>query len=102
MPLNPFPGVVGDFNGDGNLDVAVFPDPVAQSSEMQIIYGDGNGTLTPSYVSYPLGKFWVPQFAADVNGDGLADLVELPAGELRDSGDLLFSLRGCCHRRTIR
>jgi hypothetical protein len=77
VPLNPFPGVVGDFNGDGNLDVAVFPDPIAQSSEMQIIYGDGNGTLTPSYVSYPLGKFWVPQFAADVNGDGLADLVEL-------------------------
>ncbi len=77
VTLNPFPGIVGDFNGDGNLDVAVFPDPVAQSSEMQILYGNGDSTLTPSYVSYPLGKFWLPQFAADVNGDGRADLIEL-------------------------
>jgi len=78
-PLNPFPGVVGDFNGDGNLDVAVFPvtDPHTQSSEMQIIYGNGDGTFTPAYVSYPLDKFWVPQFAADLNGDGRADIVEL-------------------------
>ncbi|MGA7078509.1 MAG: FG-GAP-like repeat-containing protein [Terriglobales bacterium] len=36
VPPNPFPGVVGDFNGDGNLDIAVFPspDPLSQSSEM--------------------------------------------------------------------
>jgi hypothetical protein len=79
IPLNPFPGVVGDFNGDGNLDVAVFPvsDTFTQSSEMQILYGNGDGTFTPSYVSYPLGKFWVPQFAADLTGDGLADIIEL-------------------------
>jgi hypothetical protein len=77
--LNPFPAVVGDFNGDGNLDVAVFPvsDTSTKSSEMQILYGNGDGTFTPSYVSYPLGKFWVPQFAADLNGDGRADIIEL-------------------------
>jgi len=77
VPPNPFPGVVGDFNGDGNLDVAVFPDPVSQSSEMLILYGNGDGTLTPTYVSYPIGKLFVPQFAADLNGDGRSDLVEL-------------------------
>jgi hypothetical protein len=76
---NPFPGLVGDFNGDGNLDVAVFPDPnsLTQSSEMQVLYGNGDGTFTPSYLSYPIDKFWVPQFAVDLNGDGRADIVEL-------------------------
>jgi hypothetical protein len=79
VPLNPFPGIVGDFNGDGNLDLALFPvsNTSVQSSEMQILYGNGDGTFTPSYVSYPLDKLWVPQFAADLNGDGRADIVEL-------------------------
>ena len=79
VPQNPFPGIVGDFNGDGNPDVALFPylgsfdvDPA-----LQILYGNGDGTFTPAYVSYPLVKPYVPQFAADLNGNGLSDLVEL-------------------------
>lgn len=77
--LNPFPGIVGDFNGDGNPDIAFFPylgsffvDPA-----IQIFYGNGDGTFTPAYVNYPLYKPYVPEFAADVNGDGLSDLIEL-------------------------
>jgi len=80
VQLNYFPGVVGDFNGDGNLDVAIFPfaDPTtSESTNLQILYGNGDGTFAPTYVTYPFGKRYVPQFAADLNGDGRADLVEL-------------------------
>jgi len=76
---NPFGAVPGDFNGDGNPDVAIFQ--YAQESKdqtyLQILFGNGDGTFTPSYVAYSINKFYVPQFAADVNGDGLADLIEL-------------------------
>jgi hypothetical protein len=77
--FNPFPGIVGDFNGDGNLDVAVFPYLIAPylNPAMQILYGNGDGTFTPSYVNYPLYKPYVPEFAAVLNGDGLSDLIEL-------------------------
>jgi len=88
-PMNATQPYVGDFNGDGNPDIAVFQTSnqnlfnVNGSSgsplftSMQILAGNGDGTLTPSGYGYTLGRLAVPQLAADVNEDGRADLVQM-------------------------
>jgi hypothetical protein len=77
--VSSFEAVPGDFNGDSNLDLAIsqYLYPNKSQTFVQILFGNGDGTFTPSYAAYPINKFFVPQFAADVNGDGLADLIEL-------------------------
>ena len=39
----------------------------------------GDGTFTPTYTNFDFGQVLVPQLAADLTGDGKADLVELSA-----------------------
>jgi Subtilase family/FG-GAP-like repeat len=71
--------MLADFNGDGNMDVGVVmfnPGPNAKSY-MQVLAGNGDGTFTPTYEIIPFDKFGLPTNAADVNGDGRADLLEL-------------------------
>jgi hypothetical protein len=57
--------VLGDFNGDGKLDLAL--------ASKAILLGNGDGTFQP-VTSGPLPAGWV--VAADVNGDGKLDLIE--------------------------
>jgi subtilisin family serine protease len=88
-PLQPSVPLLADFNGDGNLDIAVFESGVdvvptyfgsvnaATASDIRILAGNGDGTFTPSSLSYGLGRFVVPELAVDVNGDNRADLVEI-------------------------
>jgi hypothetical protein len=79
----PYAMAVGDFNGDGRLDVAVWgiysPGP---NSEVNIFLGNGNGTFTFS------GTYTAPNSSdgnpgsnslamADFNGDGKLDLAVL-------------------------
>jgi hypothetical protein len=66
--------VVGDFNGDGKLDIAiaeantsVFPNSV------QVLLGNGDGTFQIP-VSYPVGDFPYGVATGDFNADGKVDL----------------------------
>ncbi len=70
---------VGDFNRDGNLDVAVATDSPLQLS---VIPGDGKGGLAQSPTQLPLKEgsqgFFEPAdsvFATDLNGDGKVDII---------------------------
>ncbi len=59
----------GDFNGDGNLDVAVIT-----STNAAVLMGNGDGTFGAATLT-PLGSSPSRLSSADVNGDGKDDLV---------------------------
>jgi hypothetical protein len=67
------PMLVGDFNGDGKLDIAI---PDAATRTVHVALGNGDGTFT---FASPTALTDSPQFLslADVNGDGIPDLVAL-------------------------
>lgn len=69
---------VGDFNGDGKLDLAVvgrYADDV-QSASVSILLGKGDGTFRAP-LSYRLNTNPCSIATADFNGDGKLDLVVL-------------------------
>jgi FG-GAP-like repeat len=61
--------VTGDFNGDGQLDVAA----LSQSSGVSILLGNGDGTLQPAVVT-TAGSLNLSLAAADFNNDGKSDI----------------------------
>jgi hypothetical protein len=68
---------LADFNGDGNLDLAVanilsFDAPWPPGT-VSLLLGNGDGTFQPR-VDYLFGEFPYGPAAADLNGDGGADL----------------------------
>jgi hypothetical protein len=63
--------VVGDFNGDGHMDVAAAD---KATNTLSILLGNGDGTLQ-SATSIGLAGVPTSIFASDLNGDGESDLV---------------------------
>jgi FG-GAP-like repeat len=65
--------VADDFNGDGNLDLAL-----ALSSSIVVLSGRGDGSFD-SPIVIPEGPFFFAGqlFVADVNGDSIPDLIAL-------------------------
>jgi hypothetical protein len=96
---NPLSIAVGDFNGDGVLDLAVantFVDS-GQSGTVTVLLGKGDRTFTPTAVSPSVGKLPYAVVVGDVNGDGKADLVTSDVGSnafsvLLGNGDGTFAM----------
>lgn len=60
----------GDFNGDGFLDLVTAN---SQSSDLTVLFGDGQGNLVPSSIPTAANPRFV--ISTDLNGDGKLDLV---------------------------
>lgn len=96
---NPWPQsiAVGDFNGDGKLDMAVPVYSIFTSfTDVNILLGNGDGTFTPGPVFPVAGQNVNNAVVADFNGDGKLDLaISLPdANEIQvllGNGDGSFS-----------
>src|SRR5208282_4761682 len=74
--------VIGDFNGDGKLDLAVAN---TQDNTISILLGDGDGTFKPQ-TTVPTAPAPLVLVAGDFNGDGKLDLA---AGNRNfDAGDV--------------
>jgi len=93
---NPIWVVPGDFNNDGNRDLAVINhgDPtVGDPGGVSILFGKGDGTFQPAK-NVAIGKNCTSAVVGDFDGDGNEDLALLRPGDatVSDDGDVTIFL----------
>jgi hypothetical protein len=82
---------VGDFDGDGKLDIAGGTSDGGGTSTLTFFWGKGDGTFDPATtLSGPFGA--ISMIAADVNGDGFDDLLLDGTLIFASHGDRTFEL----------
>jgi hypothetical protein len=79
---------IGDFNGDGYLDLAIGGYQNTDEGEIEIFLGGPNGSFSQSTTL--TGVYAENLFTADVNGDGKLDLITDSGCVLLGNGDGTF------------
>ena len=79
---------VGDFNGDGKIDIAVAN---TGSSDVSILLGNGDGTFRPA-VNFSAGNNPQEIAVGDFNGDGKLDLAVFQPGSNGVAGSISILL----------
>jgi hypothetical protein len=84
---------VGDFNGDGKLDLAVLNGGNGLTSTVNIFLGSGTGTFSAS-ATLSTGAFPIDIRAVDFNNDGKLDLVVANSGNGNPGSEQAFTGQG--------
>jgi len=86
MGTSPYYVAVGDFNADGNLDLAVTSENCAFSGKdcplgtISILFGNGDGTFQPR-VDYVTATYALGIASADLNGTGAGHFASLGSAD---------------------
>ncbi len=82
VPFYPISGtpMIGDFNGDGNLDVAL----IGANYGLYVYLGNGDGTVQTPVISNPTTPYLSLKGIGDFNDDGKLDLIGFNANDSND------------------